>query len=82
MKKKLFLSILLIILLVFIDQLTKYIIIQNFDLHEEKSLIGDILVLTYIRNSGAAWGSLSGKTILLLVFTFIIFMNIWFPNIL
>ena len=74
MKKKLFLSILLIILLVFIDQLTKYIIIQNFDLHEEKSLIGDILVLTYIRNSGAAWGSLSGKTILLLVFTFIIFI--------
>ena len=74
MKKKLFLSILLIIILVFIDQLTKYIIIQNFDLHEEKSLIGDILVLTYIRNSGAAWGSLSGKTILLLVFTFIIFI--------
>ena len=76
-KKKLLIYVIAIALLVIIDQITKYLIIKNFDLHEEKQLIGDFLVLTYIRNSGAAWGSFSGKAILLLVFTFIIFIFIF-----
>ena len=76
-KKKLLIILFIVFILVFIDQLTKYLIVKNFDLHEEKSLIGDILVLTYIQNSGAAWGSFSGKTALLLIFTFIIFILIF-----
>ena len=76
-KKKLFIYIFVILLMVFIDQLTKYLVINNFELHEEKPVIGNLLVLTYIRNSGAAWGSFAGKATLLLVFTFIVFIFIF-----
>ena len=80
---KILISIFFIILLVIIDQFTKYLIIKNFNLGDEKKIIGDALVLKYIRNTGAAWGSLSGRIPLLLIFTIIaiIFLGIVYKNI-
>lgn len=52
-----------------IDQLTKYIIMQNFDLHEGCDFIKGLINIYYIHNKGAAWGILSGKTWLLLGLT-------------
>lgn len=42
-----------------IDQLTKWLIVANFDLHESVQLIKGVLHLTYIWNTGAAFGMLA-----------------------
>lgn len=49
-----------------IDQLTKYIIMQNFALGEGCDFIKGLIDIHYIHNKGAAWGIMSGKTWLLL----------------
>lgn len=60
------------IILAAIDQITKYLVVQNIELKEEIPVIGDAVVLTYIRNTGTAWSLLSGKTVFLLIVTFIV----------
>ena len=60
------------IILAAIDQLTKYLVIQNIELKQEIPVIGDAVVLTYIRNTGTAWSLLSGKTWFLIIVTFIV----------
>lgn len=59
-------SFILMAVLIAIDQLLKYIVVQNIDIGEVISLIsfGDkrVLELTHIRNSGAAWSIMQGKT--------------------
>ncbi len=42
------------------DQATKQAIVENFRLHESIKIIPGFLHLTYIRNTGAAFGILSG----------------------
>lgn len=44
-----------------LDQLTKYWIVQNFDLGETIPILPGIFHLTYIRNDGAALGLFSGN---------------------
>lgn len=44
------------------DQFIKYMVVQNIALYEEKSFIPHILSLTHIRNTGAAWSIMEGKT--------------------
>lgn len=55
MKKWLF-YILLIIFLIWLDQYTKYVIVENFRLGEVYSVIDGLFNLTYVKNSGAAFG--------------------------
>ena len=43
------------------DQLTKFIIDQTMPLHHSIPVIDDLFSLTYIRNTGAAFGILSGS---------------------
>lgn len=57
-----FVSILIIAASIGVDQLIKYLITANFELGQTKSLIPNILSLTHIRNSGAAWSIMEGKT--------------------
>mgnify|MGYP001048618987 CR=1 FL=1 len=45
----------LILVLVFIDQLTKFFIRQNFELHESRP-VTSFFSLTYIHNTGIAFG--------------------------
>ncbi len=45
-----------------IDQLTKIIIRMNFSLGETMPLIGDIVRLTYIRNTGTAFSMFENNT--------------------
>lgn len=56
-----------------LDQLTKLAVIQTFQLHESRSVIEGIFSWTYVRNRGAAWGILAGRTWLLLVIAFAVF---------
>ena len=56
-----------------LDQGTKAYIAANLVLNAEpKPLVGDLLHLTYIRNSGGAWGMMSGHTWLLVTVTVLI----------
>lgn len=49
------------LLFVFVDQLIKYIVVQNMQLGETIPLINNVLHLTYVLNDGAAFSFLSGQ---------------------
>ena len=70
--KKIIISLLAIVAIVASDQFTKFLIIKNFTVEQEKQVFGNAFVLRYIRNTGAAWGSFAGYIPLLLVFTVIV----------
>ncbi len=44
----------------FLDQLTKYVVVQRFRLYESIRIIPGFFDLTYVRNPGAAFGFLAG----------------------
>ena len=69
MKKKYIISIIMIIILMFFDYLTKTLIINSFEVNDSMILIKDFLKFYYIKNYGASFGMLSGQTILLVIFT-------------
>lgn len=52
---------LLAALLIIIDQITKWNIVQNFELYQEKVIVPGFFSLFYIQNEGAAWGIFQGK---------------------
>lgn len=54
-----FVWIILMMFCVFLDQITKYLVVIYMDLHESISIIPGIFNFTYIRNEGAAFGSMS-----------------------
>lgn len=53
-----------------IDQLTKFIIISTIDLFTSIEVIKSFFSLTYVRNYGAAWSILEGNSIFLIIFGF------------
>lgn len=59
-------------ILVVVDQLTKYLTVQNIDLHEVIEIIPNVLSLTYIQNTGAAWSILEGKMWFFYIVTIIV----------
>ena len=44
----------------FLDQLTKHLVVRRFRLHESVPVIPGLFDLTYVRNPGAAFGFLAG----------------------
>lgn len=68
------LPILFIGLLTGIDQLTKFMIVSKYELFESTDLIKGVFSITYIRNSGVAWGMLQGRRVAFLIITFIALM--------
>ena len=48
-------------IIVIIDQLTKYLTVQNIALHETIEFIPGFISFTYVQNSGAAWSILEGQ---------------------
>lgn len=75
---------LLIILVIVLDQLTKLWIVGNFSLYESQAIIPGFFSLTYLTNTGAAFGILAGKAtvwrqaffigVAIVAFGFIIYM--------
>ena len=55
------LAIIIGVVVLFIDQITKVWVMSNFSLGESRDFINGLLNLVYIHNQGAAWGTLSGK---------------------
>ena len=59
-------------ILVFVDQLTKILSLEYLT-HKGITIIEGILSLSFVRNTGAAWGIFAGKTLFLVLFTVVIF---------
>ncbi len=59
--------ILVSILIVILDQFSKYIVINNFDLNEKVPVINNFFYITHHVNKGAAWGILQGRILLLII---------------
>ncbi|OLB72884.1 MAG: signal peptidase II, partial [Nitrospirae bacterium 13_2_20CM_2_61_4] len=60
-KRHLGLMLLVVSALIALDQLTKWQITSTMRLHESIPVIPDLFSVTYIRNSGAAFGILAGS---------------------
>lgn len=59
------------ILLVSIDQFTKWLAVTKLYNNNPFVIIKDVLELSYLRNNGAAWGVLSGKQWFFILITFV-----------
>lgn len=66
------LALLCSLVIVVADQLSKYYIASNFLLGESEEFINGIVNIVYVQNRGAAWGMMSGKTLILLCFTIVV----------
>ncbi|MGY3778789.1 signal peptidase II [Isobaculum melis] len=64
------------ILFIGIDQLTKYIVMNQIDLYHTIEVIPNILSWTYVKNEGAAWNILEGKMWLFYIITTIVIIAI------
>lgn len=66
----------MIIILLFLDQLIKYLIVKNMYIGEEITIIKNFLNITYVTNNGAAFNILSGNTIFLIALAIIVIIYI------
>lgn len=60
--------------LVFLDQFSKTLIVNRLGLGESIPIIENVFELHYIRNTGTAWGLLADKQILFAITTIIVFV--------
>lgn len=71
-KIKILIHILMVVMLVAVDQLTKKLAAMKLLNTEGVDLIPNILRLQYLENKGAAWGVMQGQTIVFSIITVII----------
>lgn len=70
--KKYIKGVLLFLVLFGLDQWSKYVADTCLQGHEAKKVIGDVFVLQYLKNYGAAFGILQNKQIFLVILTAVI----------
>ncbi len=75
MKKKL---LLLMVLLILIDQLTKNIVITHIFENDYIFIIKNFVYFTFVKNTGAAWSIFSGNVIFLILSTILALFFIYF----
>jgi len=68
---------LLFLLVILLDQSTKYFVQRFLPLNGGITVLPGVLSLTYINNPGAAFGILPYKTVLLVVLTFLLFFLVF-----
>lgn len=73
MKKILPISFILLI----IDQILKFVVINNMNLNNSIIIIKNFFNITYVRNIGAAWSILSGNRYFLIIISIISFYLIY-----
>lgn len=66
------------LLIVFLDQLTKILIKKNFQLSESIPIIKNIFHLTYVTNTGSAFGLFKGYNIFFGFFSIIVIVVIFY----
>lgn len=62
------------IILILVDQASKYWVRTNLKDNEPISIIHNVLNLQYHENTGAVWGIMSGKVNFLIILTMVIFL--------
>lgn len=72
------LYVILSVVLVIADQLTKALTVKNIPFEESINVISGILSFTYIKNSGAAWGIFSGGRYFFIIFTALVLIALTF----
>lgn len=65
------------LILVAIDQLTKYLVDHNMELNASIPILKDVFEIHYIRNPGAAWGILADKQMWFYICTTIFLLMGW-----
>ena len=63
------------ILIIALDQISKFLTTFYFDLGEVKAIIPNILSFTYIQNEGAAFGILQGARVFFIIITIVVFLG-------
>ena len=63
-------NIILIILIIFLDQLIKFFI-SNMEVFSSITIISNFLSITYVQNTGAAFSILSDNTLLIIIISFL-----------
>ena len=61
-----------VIVLVGADQFTKWLVLNNLELHTYHPILGNIFGLYYLENRGSAWGMFQNRQIFFLIITVII----------
>ena len=79
MGKKYFVVFSTALIIILIDQLSKFFVRNNFQLNQPIPIINNIFHLTYIQNTGAGFGILKAQT-LILIFVSIAVIGIIFYN--
>jgi signal peptidase II len=69
-------SIALMLVGVGLDQLTKYLVVANMELHESISVIPGVFNFTYVQNDGAAFGMLDDQRWIFLVLSTVAIVGI------
>lgn len=64
-------ALLAICFLVGADQLTKWLVLNNLELHEYHPLLGNLFGLYYLENRGTAWGLFQNQQIIFLIISVI-----------
>jgi len=78
MKKEYYIMIATILLLVIIDQLTKQYIVSTMYLGESITVINNFFLISSHRNTGGAWGILTGQMVVFYFITFNAFVLFYF----
>lgn len=72
-------AIICFVIMVIIDQATKYWIDHNMVLYDSIPVIKNVFEIHYIRNPGAAWGIFADKQVLFYICTiFVLIFGVWF----
>lgn len=69
---------LLTVLVVVVDQLTKYYVVSNFYLGESVPIVKDIFHWTYILNPGAAFGMLEGSRWFFILIALVVVFGVYY----
>lgn len=67
---------LIAVLVIALDQWTKWLIVKNMELGESITIVENFLYITSHRNSGAAWGILQGQMWFFYIITVIVIIAI------
>lgn len=60
------------LIILFLDQLTKYAVRSHLVFNESRPIIDGFFNLVYVRNDGAAWNILSGHSIILILISIVV----------
>jgi len=66
------------LIIVFLDQLTKYLIRMNFQLNQSVPLIKNIFHMTYVTNTGSAFGLFKGINLFFILFSVAVIIAIFY----